>query len=62
MAQGKATFLLPLKDNEGRDLAEDLEEVETACFIAFGAWSFSGYIKETWRMEAGDRKQDTSAL
>ena len=62
MSQVKATFLLPVQSNEGRALAEELEEVERACFIAFGAFTFSGYIKGTWRMETGERKQDTSAL
>ncbi len=62
MAQIKATFLLPLKDNEGRDLAEEIGEAEAACFIALGAFTFSGYVKGTWRMETGERQQDTSAL
>lgn len=62
MAPVKATFLLPLKDNTGRDLAEEIAEVEAACFIAFGAFTFSGYVQGTWKMETGERKQDTSAL
>ena len=62
MAKVKATFLLPIRDNSGRDLTGELEEVEMACFVAFGAFTFSGYIKGTWRMETGERKQDTSAL
>ena len=62
MPQVKATFLLPLKDNEGQDLAEAIGEAEAACFIAFGAFTFSGYVKGTWKMETGERQQDTSAL
>jgi hypothetical protein len=47
MAQVKTTFLLPVRDNEGRDLADELAEVEAACFVAFGAFTFSGYIQGT---------------
>jgi hypothetical protein len=31
------------------------------CFLAFGAWTLSGYFKGVWRMESGERRIDTSA-
>jgi hypothetical protein len=57
----KATFFLPLRDNDGRDLAEDIGVVEDECFLVFGAWTFSGYFKGVWRMESGERRIDSSA-
>ena len=57
----KATFFLPLRDNDGRDLGEEIGTVEDECFLAFGAWTLSGYFKGVWRMESGERRIDTSA-
>jgi len=42
MADVKATFCLPLKDNDGRTLAAEIGLVEDACFEAFGAWTLTG--------------------
>ena len=60
--QVKATFYLPLKDNDGRDLSEEIAQVEEACYLAFGAWTLSGYFKGVWRMQSGEQKIDTSAV
>jgi len=57
----KATFFLPLRDNDGRDLSPEIGEVEDECFLVFGAWTLSGYFKGAWRMESGEKKIDTSA-
>jgi hypothetical protein len=61
MSSVKATFFLPLRDNDGRDLSQEISDVEDECFLAFGAWTLSGYFKGVWRMESGERKIDTSA-
>ena len=61
MKRVKATFFLPLRDNDGRELNDEIGEVEDECFLAFGAWTFSGYFKGVWRMESGERRIDTSA-
>jgi hypothetical protein len=58
----KATFYLPLQDNDGRDLTQEISEVEDRCFVSFGGWTQSGYYKGTWRMETGERKMDISAV
>ena len=58
----KATFYLPLKDNAGRALGDQIAEVENRCFVAFGAWTLAGYFKGAWRMRTGERKLDTSAV
>lgn len=61
MRQVKATFYLPLKDNDGRDLSAEIREVENQCFIRFGAWALSGYFRGAWKMDGGERQIDTSA-
>lgn len=61
MSLVKATFFLPLKDNDGRELRDEISTVEDECFLAFGAWTFSGHFKGVWRMESGERRMDTSA-
>ena len=61
MEHVKATFFLPLRDNDGRDLSREIGEVEDECFLEFGAWTLSGNFKGVWRMETGERKIDTSA-
>lgn len=62
MAEVKATFYLPLKDNEGRSLAAEIGQVEDACYEAFGAWTLTGLFQGVWKMKTGERKMDTSAV
>ncbi len=57
----KATFFLPLRDNDNRDLSSEIGEVEDACFLAFGAWTLAGHFKGVWRMAGGEQRIDTSA-
>ena len=61
MKRVKATFFLPLRDNDGRDLSREIGEVEDECFLVFGAWTLAGYFKGVWRMEGGEQRIDTSA-
>ena len=61
MKHVKATFFLPLHDNDNRDLTREISEVEDECFLAFGAWTLAGLFKGVWRMESGERRMDTSA-
>ena len=62
MASLKATFYLPLKDNDGRDLSADISLVEDSCFEVFGAWTLTGLFQGVWKMKSGERKMDTSAV
>lgn len=57
----KATFFLPLRDNDNRDLRREIEEVEDECFLAFGSWTLAGYFKGVWKMQDGEQRIDTSA-
>ena len=57
----KATFFLPLRDNDNRDLSREIDQVEDECFVAFGAWTLAGHFKGVWRMESGEKQADTSA-
>ena len=61
MALVKATFFLPIRDNDGRELSDEINAVEEECFLLFGAWTLAGFFKGVWRMESGERQVDTSA-
>jgi hypothetical protein len=58
----KATFYLPIVDNDGHSLAAEVAMVEDACYFAFNGWTFVGYFKGAWKMESGQRSIDTSAV
>lgn len=58
----KATFYLPLQDNDGRDLHAEIQAVEDECFVAFGVWTQVGFFKGAWRMESGLKQVDTHAV
>ena len=58
----KATFFLPERDNDGRDLTSEINAVQEECFVAFGGWTLMGYFKGVWRMESGAQQTDVSAV
>lgn len=45
MARLKALFYLPLRDNDGRELTEEIETLEAEVFVRFSGWTFQGYVK-----------------
>src|SRR5438552_2854320 len=61
MAQVKAVFYLPRRDNDGRDLRMEIEDVRAELFIRFLAWTFLGYITGAYRMADGTQALDVSA-
>ena len=61
MAQFKALFYLPLSDNDGRDLASEIAEVELKLFILFSGWTFQGYVKGAYQMPDGSKALDECA-
>jgi hypothetical protein len=61
MAQVRAVFYLPLRDNDGRDLTAEAETVKAELFIRFAGWTFMGYVKGAFRMPDGSQALDESA-
>src|SRR5689334_5131046 len=60
MATVKAVFYIPIRDNDGRNLADETAHLEVDLFIRFGGWTFQGYVKGTYRMGDGTRALDES--
>jgi|SRR5581483_3474377 len=50
MAQVKLLFYLPLRDNDGRELSAEIEEVELDLIDRFGGWTLVGVVKGMWMM------------
>lgn len=61
MAQVKAIYYLPLRDKDGSDLAEYVEEVKMELFVLFAGWTFLGYVKGAFQMADGSHSLDESA-
>ena len=50
MAQVKALFYLPLRDNDGRELRAEITEVELELVNRFGGWTLIGVVKGMYMM------------
>ena len=61
MAEVKTLFYLPLRDTDGRDLAVEIEDLETELYVHFAGWTFQGYVKGAYRMSDGTQAVDESA-
>lgn len=61
MAQVKAVFYVPRKDNDGRDLRAEIEDLRAELFLRFLAWTFLGYVTGAYRMADGAQALDVSA-
>ncbi len=57
----KATFFLPLLDNDGRDLSAEQQEVRKRLFDLFDGWTLIGYFEGAFRMSDGSQSLDRSA-
>jgi hypothetical protein len=57
----KATFFLPIKDNDGRELTVEQEEVRKKVYDLFDGWTFIGYVEGAFRMAGGTQALDRSA-
>ena len=60
MGRVKALFYIPLRDNDGRDLASEIEELRTEPYVRFVGWTFLGYVKGAFRMADGTQALDES--
>lgn len=50
MAQVKLRFYLPLRDNDGRALAAEIDDVERELSIWFAGWTMTGVVRGFYRM------------
>jgi hypothetical protein len=50
MAQVKAVFYLPLRDNDGRELRAEITEVELELVTRFNGWTLIGVVKGMYMM------------
>jgi hypothetical protein len=60
MAQVKAVFYIPRRDNDGRDLAAEIEDLLDELYAHFVGWTFLGHIEGAYRMADGTRSLDES--
>jgi hypothetical protein len=61
MAEVKALFYLPLHDNDGSDLIEEIVALQDELFVRFAGWTLQGYVKGAYRMADGTQALDESA-
>lgn len=60
MSQVKVLFYLPLRDNDGRDLASEIEQVENELYLYLNGWTFQEYVRGVYEMPDGTRSLDES--
>ena len=58
MPQVQAVFYGPLKDNDGRDLTAEIEDLQTALYVQFVGWTFLGYVKGAFQIADGTKMID----
>jgi hypothetical protein len=58
MAKVKATFFLPLRDNDGRDLRPEIRGAEVELYSAFVGFTRMGVVTGAYVMTDGTRSDD----
>jgi hypothetical protein len=58
----KAVFYLPLADNDGRDLAPEIQDLRAELFLRFGGWTHQGEYRGSFRMRDGSEAVDVTAV
>ena len=58
MATVKATFLLPVRDNDGRELISEIEETRSQLYMAFRAYTNEGFVHGSYEMPDGSEAAD----
>ena|SRR5579871_2584274 len=61
MNRAKATFFLPVLDNDGRDLTAEHEVVRDAVYDLCDGWTFLGFVDGAFRMADGTKVVDKNA-
>jgi hypothetical protein len=57
----KAVFYLPVRDNDGRSLLAEIEEVREQLFVWFDGWTRLGFVTGGYRMADNSEAMDVSA-
>ena len=57
-ARVKAVFFLPLRDNDGRELAAERDDAEDAMYGLFDGWTKLGVVQGAYRMADGAKAVD----
>src|SRR5262245_21263527 len=60
MAKVKATFFVPLIDNDGRALDDEIDALEMELHVHFVGWTLLGYVRGGYQMADGTRRLDDS--
>ena len=60
MPEVKALFYLPIRDRDGRELRDEIEELLAEVYVRFAGWTFQGYVKGAFRMADGTKALDES--
>src|SRR5579871_1371423 len=61
MGKVKADFFVPVKDNDGRTLQAEIDDLEMDMTIRFVGWTFQGYVRGNYQMADGTRCMDVNA-
>ena len=51
MRRLKAVFFIPLRDNDGRDLTNEIDALETGLYATFVGWTLYGTVKGMYQMK-----------
>ncbi len=62
MAKVKAIFYVPLKDNDGEDLRDEIDELEFVLYAHFVGWTKHGIATGAFQMSDGSRSEDTHVV
>ena len=58
MANVKVTFYIPTSDNDGRELDDEIDDLELTLYTEFVAWTKLGHASGTYQMPDGTRSDD----
>ena len=58
MGKVKTVFYIPISDNDGRNLDDEIDDLELALYIEFVAWTKNGMVTGTYQMPDGTRSDD----
>jgi hypothetical protein len=58
MATAKGIFLLPVRDNDGRELRVETADTLAAVYARFGGWTGEGTVTGVFRMADGTPMRD----